>query len=54
MQQDLKNFVVQWLRVALMAVLPVVLTAFVTIPWNVPNGPEAQASRAASADRHMT
>jgi hypothetical protein len=54
MQQDLKNFVAQWLRVALMALLPVVFTAFVTIPWNLQDASAAQVARGASGERHMT
>ena len=54
MHQDLKNFVAQWLRVAVMALVPVVSTAFVTIPWNLENTPGAQAARDTAGERHMT
>lgn len=54
MQQDLRNFIAQWLRTAAMALVPVVLTAFVTIPWNLQSMPGDQPVRVASAERHMT
>ncbi len=54
MQQDLRVFASQWLRVAVMALAPVVLTAFVTIPWNLQDAERAQAAQAGVGERHMT
>lgn len=54
MQQDLKNFVAQWFRIAVMAFLPVAFTAFVTIPGNLQDAPAHQAAQGASGERHMT
>ena len=54
MQKDAKNFVAQWLRTVLMAFLPVALTAFVTIPWNLQRMPGEPLARVAAGERHMT
>ena len=39
MHQDLKNFVKLFLRVVLMALLPIVLTAFLWIPYSLGGHP---------------
>ncbi|MDE2604901.1 MAG: hypothetical protein KGL68_03165 [Burkholderiales bacterium] len=54
MHHELKIFAGQWLRAVLIALVPVVLTAFVTIPWNLGKHPGEPAMRVASAERHMT
>jgi hypothetical protein len=54
MHQELSRFAAQWLRVAAIALLPVIATAFVTIPWNLGGHPGERASVAAAGDRHMT
>lgn len=54
MHQEARKFAAQWLRVALITLVPVVLTAFVTIPWNLGHFPGEQDMRIASGERHMT
>ena len=55
MNQDLAHFMKQWLRVAVAALLPVVFTAFVSIPATLGHHPgEADALARAGAERHMT
>jgi hypothetical protein len=54
MDQDIRNFTAQWLRVALAALVPVVVTAFVSIPFNLGTIPGEQAVRLAAGERHMT
>jgi hypothetical protein len=54
MHQEFRSFAFQWLRVALVALVPVVLTAFVTIPLNLGRIPGDHAAQAATGERHMT
>ena len=54
MDQDLKAFPLQWLRVAVMTLVPVVFVAFVSIPYTLGGEPDDAVVRAAPADRHMT
>ena len=54
MDRNIAIFAAQWLRVALMALVPVVLTAFLTIPWNLGGTPGDPALAQGQADCHMT
>lgn len=54
MNADLKMFALQWLRVAVMALIPVVFTAFVGMPYAIGGHPGEAFARAGHADRHMT
>ena len=54
MNTDLKNFVVAYLRVVVMALVPMVLTAFLSIPYSLGGNPGDPYARAQSSDQHMT
>ncbi|HET7525319.1 MAG TPA: hypothetical protein VFK10_05185 [Burkholderiaceae bacterium] len=54
MDADLKDFAVQWLRVAAMGILPVILTAFVSIPLALERHPGETVVSAERIQRHMT
>lgn len=54
MDQDLKAFALQWLRVAAMTLVPVVFVAFVSIPYSLGGDPGDAVVRVAPAERHMT
>jgi hypothetical protein len=54
MHQEIRSFACQWMRIALAALVPVVLTAFVTIPLNLGRIPGDHAAQTASGERHMT
>jgi len=54
MQQDLKNFLAQYLRVVLLALLPVVLTSFLAIPFVLGGHPGEPLARSGPSDLHMT
>lgn len=54
MNQDLAEFSKQWIRVALAAMVPVVLTSFLTIPFNLGAHPGEPAPQVASVERHIT
>jgi len=54
MNQDLKAFAMQWLRVAAMTLVPVVFVAFVSIPYTLGGHPGDAVVRVAPADGHMT
>jgi hypothetical protein len=55
MDQDLAHFIKQLSRVAGAALLPVVFTAFVSIPATLGHHPGESAALAnAGAERHMT
>ena len=54
MDRDLKNFCVQWTRVAVMALAPVVFAAFATIPYSLGGHPGEQVARTVPLDTHMT
>ncbi|HKB54826.1 MAG TPA: hypothetical protein VKD22_12585 [Ramlibacter sp.] len=53
MDQHLRAFIAQWLRVVAMALVPVALTAFISIPLNLGGDPTDHVERAV-ADGHMT
>ena len=53
MDQHLRTFLAQWLRVVAVALVPVALTAFVSIPLNLGGDPTDHAQRPA-AGGHMT
>jgi hypothetical protein len=48
------NFVSQFLGVVMASLLPVVLTAFLSIPFNLGGHPGEPRSAGDSAQRHMT
>lgn len=52
MHPQLRGFLVQWLRVALATLVPVVFTAFLSLPLALGGHPGEE--RPASATRHMT
>jgi hypothetical protein len=52
MNTDLKSFVFQWLRIVLMALMPVAFTAFVTMPYTM--GGHPGEVRVEPLNRHMT
>lgn len=54
MNIDLKNFVAQWLRVATMALVPVVFTAFAGIPLALERHPGAPLAMEDVTARHLT
>ena len=54
MHQDLKNFVVVYLRVVVMALLPLAVTAFLSIPYSLGGHPGDFMARNANAQWHMT
>ena len=52
MNPDLKAFALQWLRIALMTLMPVVFAAFVTMPYTM--GGHPGEARAQQSNVHMT
>lgn len=54
MPQDLKDFVVLYLRVVVMALFPIALTAFLSIPYALGGHPGEPIMRSGFADLHMT
>ncbi|WP_342618570.1 hypothetical protein [Rhodoferax sp. GW822-FHT02A01] len=54
MNTDLKNFVVAYLRVVVMALVPMVLTAFLSIPYSLGGNPGDIYAREQTSDQHMT
>ena len=54
MNADLKNFVSAYLRVVVMALVPLALTAFLTIPYSLGGHPGEPIARADAAAHHMT
>lgn len=54
MNADLKNFVSAYLRVVVLALVPLVLTAFLTIPYALGANPGESVARAHTSAQHMT
>ncbi len=54
MDADLKTFVRQWLRIAAMAIAPVVMTAFAAIPYSLGGHPGERQARTVHVDMHPT
>ena len=54
MDADLKDFAAQWLRVALMALVPVVITAFVSMPLSLERHPGEGIAASNLTSQHMT
>jgi hypothetical protein len=54
MNNYLADFILQWLRIALMALVPVVLTAFFSIPMNLGGHPGEGIARTVVPIAHMT
>ncbi len=52
MNIDLKAFIFQWLRIALMTLMPVAFTAFVTMPYTM--GGHPGEVRVQPMNPHMT
>ncbi len=52
MNTDLKAFVFQWLRIALMTLMPVAFTAFATMPYTM--GGHPGELRVQQINAHMT
>jgi hypothetical protein len=54
MQADLKSFLVAYLRMVLIALVPIVLTAFMSIPYSLGGHPGEPIATAQPAAQHMT
>ena len=54
MDPQLRIFARQWLRLVVATLVPVVLTAFVTIPWNLGKLPGERNVAITQGERHMT
>jgi len=54
MNGDLREFAFQWCRVTLSTLLPIMLTAFITIPVSLGAHPGDPLSIRAGISRHMT
>ena len=54
MDADLRNFAVQWLRVAAVALLPVVLVAFACVPLALERRPGEPVVGSERFQGHMT
>jgi hypothetical protein len=54
MHVELHNFLSRWLGVVAMTLLPVVLTAFVSMPLSLNRHPGEPVSQQPSLPRHMT
>lgn len=56
MNADLKSFAIEWVRVAAATLVPVVLTAFVSMPQTLGRHPGEPCATSACAElqRHMT
>ena len=54
MNADLRNFAVQWLRVATMTLVPVMLVTFLTMPMALGRHPGEVAANDEPTQRHMT
>ena len=54
MDKDLACFWRHWLRIVVMALVPVVFTAFVTIPFNLGGNPGERAHAQAPGERHVS
>jgi hypothetical protein len=54
MNTDLKAFIASYLRVVLMALLPLALTAFLSIPYTLGGHPGESIAKGSTTDQHMT
>jgi hypothetical protein len=54
MNADLKQFVVSYLRFVAMALMPLVVTAFLTIPYNLGGHPGEPLTRVDQTSAHMS
>jgi len=54
MNADLKEFVVSYLRVVAMALMPLAITAFLTMPYILGAHPGEPVQRVDQIDAHMT
>lgn len=54
MDADLKLFWLDWARVALAALVPVVFVAFTAIPFSLGGHPGERIARTVQSDGHMT
>lgn len=54
MDQDLKDFAAQWLRVVAMALVPVVVAAFIGVPMALERHPGETRMANERAHWHMT
>ena len=54
MHPTLRHFIRQYLFVVVAAVIPVVLTTFISIPMNLGGHPGEIGNIAMSADRHLS
>jgi len=54
MDQDLKNFAAQWLRVAAMALVPVLVATFIGVPMALERHPGEAQIASERVHWHMT
>lgn len=54
MHPSLRHFIRQYLFVMVMAVIPVVLTTFISMPMNLGGHPGEMRNIAMSVDRHLS
>ncbi|MEI8156401.1 MAG: hypothetical protein WCH60_06010 [Burkholderiales bacterium] len=54
MHKDLKEFVQGYSRVVIMALIPIVMTAFLSVPYMLGGHPGDVRTVASAADFHMT
>lgn len=54
MNTHLRDFVVRFLAVVTITLVPVVFTAFASMPWSLQRHPGELALHADAAPRHMT
>jgi hypothetical protein len=54
MNTDLRTFVVAYLRVVAMALIPMAATAFLSIPYSLGGMPGDPPSTVQDSNRHMT
>jgi len=54
MNKDIRDFAMQWLRVAAMTLVPVVLTVFICVPMAIERHPGEAPFAKSSNQWHMT
>ena len=54
MNADLKDFMGSYLRVVLMTLMPMALTAFLSIPYSLGGHPGEPVASATDSGQHMT
>jgi hypothetical protein len=54
MNTDLKSFIASYLRIVLIALVPIALTAFLSIPYSLGGHPGDPVVTATFSSQHMT